>query len=104
MVLLVAAGGVALAVQTCEWSSSTGWNCYCERDPASLCKGTNNTEYIWGSPGSDQIYGYGEDDDIWGYGSNDYIDGGPGFDRCDGGPGFDRARNCQEVYNIEGRW
>jgi Ca2+-binding RTX toxin-like protein len=105
LVMLVVVGGVALAnAQDCQWSSSTGWNCYCERDPNLLCLGTNNVDYIWGSPSSDRIYGYGGDDDIFGYDQNDLIDGGSGYDRCDGGPGFDRARNCQEWYGIEGRW
>lgn len=47
MVLLVGAGGVALGTGHCSYSSSTGWNCYC--DPgAARCEGTDKAENIWG--------------------------------------------------------
>jgi Ca2+-binding RTX toxin-like protein len=64
VVMLVVAGGVALALQC------GGGTCY----------GTNEGEAIAGTPDPDEIYALGGDDAINGYADNDYIDGGSGPD------------------------
>ena len=115
VVVLVVAGGVALARADCRWDSATGWNCYC--GPGVPCDTTNKQEIIYGSPVGDTINAYGGDDTIWGRDGNDIIvggegseliDGGPDYDRCDGGNGYDYATKgaagCDKWVRIEGEW
>jgi hypothetical protein len=64
VVVLVVAGGVALATADCRWDSATGWNCYC--GPGVPCDTTNKQEIIYGSPVGDTINAYGGDDTLYG--------------------------------------
>jgi hypothetical protein len=115
VVMLVVVGGVALARADCQWSSSTGWNCFCH--PGVFCEGRNDPvdrDLIWGSNSGDRIFAYAGDDEIYAeYGSDrqvvggdgdDLIDGGPGYDRCDGGNGYDLASGCEFTVRVEGPW
>jgi Ca2+-binding RTX toxin-like protein len=88
LVLLLVAGGVALAVATdCH---DTGHGLYCDCPPSGgKCMGTNlgEGEVITGSPNFDEIRALGGHDEIYGQDGNDIIYGDSGMDYIDGGFG-----------------
>ena len=125
LVLLVAAGDVALAYMNCN----DGY-CYCIKNKAGICEGTWTAnapedhfvyfdDVIYGTSGNDtisahdgvdQVYGYQGSDKI--YGGNgpdelhgdwpkvagagaDYLNGGPGQDECYGDGGHDTFVSCE---------
>ncbi len=53
-------------------------------------KGSEETDYIWGLPGSDTIDGGGGDDFVDGGAESDTLTSSNGYDRLDGGAGDDQ--------------
>jgi hypothetical protein len=103
VVMLLVAGGLAIGQPNyCEYSSSTGWNCYCPG--GGYCYGTNVPEgdYMWGTNSSETIYGLKGDDVLHGYGGNDTVVGGPGADEVDGGRGRDVCDIDADDYDYYG--
>ena len=104
--MLVVAGGVALATTHCDTINSLA--CHCE---GGLCLGTPGDDSIIGTNADvvegDKVLSYAGEDTIHAEGSSDYVDAGPGpdhiyggegddyihggdgYDHCSGGPGVD---------------
>jgi hypothetical protein len=80
MVMLVVAGGVALATDAVNGQCGVGWStCQCT---GGLCKGTPDDDTIFGTNESsgDKIFAYGGDDGVDAADGGDYVDAGPGND------------------------
>jgi hypothetical protein len=79
VVMLLVAGGVALAVVNCDELN------YCQCIPGKLCEGTHDTrpgyyDEITGTDSGDNIYAYEGNDVIYPGRSGDYVEAGPGND------------------------
>jgi Ca2+-binding RTX toxin-like protein len=81
--MLVVAGGVALATTHCDTINSLA--CHCE---GGLCLGTPGDDSIIGTNADvvegDKILSYAGEDTIHAEGSGDYVDAGPGPDHIYG--------------------